>query len=224
MAGGSSAPCYVRRLAVFYVFLDFDGVTHPTSANGRYFREENIQALEAALDGYDAQIVISSTWRLDIPLSEIKTLLGPKLGEMVVGITPEVDDPFLHNPRQAEAELYLAQDGVEQWPWLAIDDTAAFYQENAPVVLTDSQLGFQLSDVPVFREAVDDLLQSMTRTYLIEHSEEGVVLAMVTNKLMRKDDYIAVLSGEADEKEITVKMASYAALDGKPVIYMFDDD
>lgn len=98
---------------MFYLFLDFDGVTHPVSANGRYFREENIQALEAALDGYDAKIVISSTWRLDKSLIEIKRLLGSKLGEKVFGITPEVEDPFLHSPRQAEVELYLAQDGLE---------------------------------------------------------------------------------------------------------------
>lgn len=209
---------------MFYVFLDFDGVTHPSSANGSYFREENIQALEAALDGYDAQIVISSTWRLDKPLCELRTLLGPKLDERVVGITPEVDAPFVHNPRQEEVERYMSQDGVEQWPWLAIDDTPAFYREDAPVVLTDSQLGFKLSDVPVFREAVDELLLSVTRTYLMEHSEEGAVLALVTNKVLSKEDYIAVLSGEANEKEIAVRMASDAALDGKPIIYMFDDD
>lgn len=209
---------------MFYVFLDFDGVVHPASANGRYFREENIKALEAALDGYEAQIIISSTWRLDVPLPELRTLLGPKLGEMVVGITPEVDDPFLHNPRQAEAELYLEQDGVDPWPWMAIDDTPAFYREDAPVVLTDSRMGFQLSDVPVFREVVDKLLRSVKRTYLIDHSEEGVVLAIVTNRIMGETEYVSVLSGEADEDAIKMKMASYADLDGRPVIYLFDDD
>lgn len=208
---------------MFYLFLDFDGVVHPASANGRFFRDENIQALEAALDGYDAQIVISSTWRLDKPLNDIKTLLGPKLGEMVVGVTPEVDDPFLHSPRQAEVELYLAQDDVEPWPWVAIDDTPAFYREDAPVVLTDSHAGFQLSDVEAFRGAVDGLLQAKTRTYLSEHPEEGVVIALVTNDVLEKRQYVTVLSGEADEEEIIKKMTSYAELDGKPVIYTFCD-
>lgn len=208
---------------MFYVFLDFDGVVHPASANGRYFRDENIQALESALDGYDAQIVISSTWRLDKPLNEIKTLLGSKLGEMVVGITPEVDDPFLHNPRQVEAELYLVQDGVEPWPWVAIDDTPAFYQEDAPVVLTDSKTGFQLSDVSTFRGIVDELLQSKNRTYLSEHPEEGVIVALVTDKVIEKDKYIAVLDGEADEAVIDHLLDSYPVYKGKPVIYMFDE-
>ncbi|MCW8827604.1 MAG: HAD domain-containing protein [Gammaproteobacteria bacterium] len=149
---------------MFYVFLDFDGVTHPASANERYFREENIHALEAALDNYDASIVVSSTWRLDKSLNEIRTLLGPKLGEMVMDVTPEVDDSFLHNPRQAEAELYLSQDGVEQWPWVAVDDTPGFYREDAPVVFTDSQTGFRLSDVSAFSGVVDGLLRSSTRT------------------------------------------------------------
>lgn len=43
----------------------------------------------------------------------------------------------------------MCQDGVEQWPWVAIDDTPAFYREDAPVVFTDSQTGFQLSGLSV---------------------------------------------------------------------------
>lgn len=149
-----------RARQMFYLFLDFDGVTHPVSANGRYFRAESIEALEAALDGYDAKIVISSTWRLDRSLNELRVLLGARLGAMVVGITPEVEDPFMHNPRQAEVELYLAQDDVEWRPWVAIDDTPAFYRDGAPVVFTDGRAGFQLTDVPAFKGAVDSLLKA----------------------------------------------------------------
>lgn len=99
----------------------------------------------------------------------------------------------------------MCQDGVEQWPWVAIDDTPAFYREDAPVVFTDSQTGFQLSDVPAFRGVVDGLLQSSTRTYLSEHPEEGVVIALVTNDVLEKRQYVTVLNGEADEEQIIKK-------------------
>ena len=61
---------------MFYLFLDFDGVLHPISAQGRYFRPENIKPFEHAIDGLNPRIVISSTWRLDKSLKEIKKLLG----------------------------------------------------------------------------------------------------------------------------------------------------
>lgn len=197
-------------------------MTHPVSANGHYFRPENIQALEAALDGYDAKIVISSTWRLDFPLPELREKLGEKLGARVIGVTPEINEPFLHSPRQAEVELYLAQDEVEQWPWLAIDDTRAFYKADTAVVFTNSQTGFQTSNVQLFRDTADRLLLSVERTYLIDHPEEGVVLAIVTNKVMKSGEYISVLPGKAEEYAISAKLRMSKHTE-KPIIYIFDE-
>ena len=54
-------------------------------------------------------------------LDELKSKLGP-LGDKVVGVTPEIDDPFMHNPRQIEVELYLKQVHQEHIFWFANDN------------------------------------------------------------------------------------------------------
>ena len=145
---------------MFYLFLDFDGVLHPISASGRYFRPENIQPVERAIAGLNPQIVISSTWRFDKSLEEIKELLGDIIGSCVVDITPEFDDPFVHNPRHIEAEMYLEKNGISNMPWVAIDDTSAFYREDAPLLLTDSRTGFTQNDIEKFRNLVRTLSMS----------------------------------------------------------------
>ena len=148
---------------MFYLFLDFDGVTHPVSAAGRYFRSENIKPVEQAILGLNPRIVISSTWRLDKSLSELKELLGDIIGSCVVGITPEFDDPFVHSPRQIEVEMYLEQNGITNIPWLAIDDTPAFYRKDAPLLLTDPAKGFTENDINKFRNLVRTLSMSKSR-------------------------------------------------------------
>jgi len=129
----------------YLCFLDLDGVTHPTAANGSYFRGENMYVLIDCLYGPEISIVISSSWRLDMPLSEIKYMLGP-LERQVVGATPEIDDPFLHHPRHLEVERYLKQTHQEDALWFAIDDTQAFYKPDAPVVITNGRVGFTRED------------------------------------------------------------------------------
>jgi len=128
-----------------YLFLDLDGVTHPTSANGRYFRQENLAPLAAAIKDLDIRVVITSTWRLDKPLDELKQLLGD-IGELVVGVTPEVNEPFTKYIRQREVELYLEQHGSNYEKWIAVDDTAAFYQPDENLILTHGITGFTASD------------------------------------------------------------------------------
>ena len=92
----------------YLCFLDFDGVTHPVTSNGRHFQADNIIPLTRYLLGLskDLQVVISSTWRLDMELEEIKKNLGV-LGNYVIGKTPEYYDPDITYERQAEVELYL---------------------------------------------------------------------------------------------------------------------
>jgi len=145
---------------VFYLFLDFNGVTHPLSASGRFFRSENIKSVEQAILGLNPRIVISSTWRLDKSLCELKELLGDIIGTCVVGITPELVDPFVHSPRHIEVEMYLKQNGITDIPWIAIDDTPAFYRQNAHLLLTDPEKGFTENDIEKFRNIVRTLKET----------------------------------------------------------------
>lgn len=142
----------------FLCFLDLDGVVHPVSANGAYFRAENMFPLIDCLHSDEILIVIASSWRLDMPIEEIKFMLGP-LEQQVIGTTPYIDDPFIHHPRQQEVELYLKQEELEDIPWFAIDDTPAFYKPNAPVLITDGKQGFIKGDCARLHNLIKSLKQ-----------------------------------------------------------------
>jgi len=46
LGDGDHPPECIKGKRMLYLFLDFDGVTHPVSAQGKYFRQKNIKALE----------------------------------------------------------------------------------------------------------------------------------------------------------------------------------
>jgi len=129
-----------------YIFLDFDGVTHPVSANGKYFRESCLKYLLLGMDGIDdLHIVITSTWRLDKSLQELTEYLGP-IGKYVESVTPEINEPFFKYIRQLEVERYILEQNIAHHPWVAIDDTPAFYRPDAPLICTDGTTGFTQRD------------------------------------------------------------------------------
>jgi len=77
------------------IFLDFDGVTHPVSGSTP-FQLDCLNALAKAVSQLDAEIVITSTWRLDRSIDELRALLGNDIGDRIIDATPDLDlDPFL---------------------------------------------------------------------------------------------------------------------------------
>jgi len=132
------------------LFLDFDGVTHPVVGTP-LFRAECMAALQVALKEVDFDIVVTSTWRETKSLAELKEILKP-LGKTVQGVTPVIDEPFLHHVRHHEVLLYLTQSDQVSSPWIAIDDTPGFYPDDAPVYYTDPTTGFTQEDIPLFAD------------------------------------------------------------------------
>ena len=127
-----------------YLFLDFDGVTHPRVGSD-YFIDSCMEALRDAISNINIAIVVTSTWREDMAIDELSSLLAP-LNKPVIGITPVLDDPFVHHVRLEEVEAYLREHGLEGAPWFAIDDTPGFYPGNTPVIWTDPMTGFNVDD------------------------------------------------------------------------------
>ena len=69
------------------LFLDFDGVLHSMSG----YRDEafcKLPLLEDLISDVEVDIVVSSSWRFQHSLDELRTLLG-KLGSKVIGATGE---------------------------------------------------------------------------------------------------------------------------------------
>lgn len=128
------------------LFLDFDGVLHPVSGSPP-FHPDCMAVLSSSLSEYpDIRIVVTSSWREEKPLSELKSLLGNNLGSRVIGVTPVIDEPFMHHVRYHEVQAYLSDTSQPDIPWFALDDELGSYPESAPVILTDRRVGLSAED------------------------------------------------------------------------------
>ncbi|HNU11695.1 MAG TPA: HAD domain-containing protein [Rubrivivax sp.] len=118
---GRHQPLHVetRRL----LFLDFDGVLHPTSGGDASLFCRADPLLEA-LEGADCAIVISSSWRHHHDMSSLLSRLPQRLAARVIGETGEAH--------------------VGRWP--RYNEIIAFVRGHAPAVnwraLDDSRLEF----------------------------------------------------------------------------------
>jgi len=117
------------------LFLDFDGVLHPEPCydDTRLFCHREL--FESVVrDCPYVEIVISSTWRHNLSLDEIRALFSPEVSEKIVGVTPDwVDLPDLQEVigqyrRHVEIEGYLRRSGKPWQDWVALDDKAYWFK------------------------------------------------------------------------------------------------
>lgn len=117
------------------LFLDFDGVLHP-SAEYRLIRHLIwVPILARLLERQnDVQVVVHSTWRYDHTDSELKDLLGP-LGSRFVGSAPR-------GPRAQAIESVLSANKGVFTHHLVLDDQADdFAASKLTVLLLDGRVG-----------------------------------------------------------------------------------
>ena len=115
------------------LFLDFDGVLvtergqkHHLAANGT-LRDEHgalfdplsVDSLRQIIDSTDAEIVVTSTWKMEIGLDGIRQMWRDRdLPGKVIGVTPDIDP--IH--RGDEIAAWLDSYG-EDCRYAIIDDT-----------------------------------------------------------------------------------------------------
>lgn len=79
------------------LYVDFDGVLHPSSGGDLFCR---MHLLEEVLIGKDCQIIISSSWRFHYPFDDLLSLFPESLRGQVAGVT---GDAFVGRwPRHSE--------------------------------------------------------------------------------------------------------------------------
>lgn len=124
------------------IFLDFDGVLHPDGV-AKFSR---LPVLELFLSEMpEAEIVVSSTWREDHTLEQLRGFFSPHLRSRISGVTPSLDDGYERGGRQREILSYLENEGLsgENCTWVALDDIALFFEDACRnLVLTDASVGF----------------------------------------------------------------------------------
>jgi hypothetical protein len=100
------------------LFLDFDGVLHPTHFAGED-PFNRIHLLEESLGDSDLGIVISSSWRFTHSLEKLQKLLPDSISNLIIGVTGA---PFIgKHPRYQEIQAYLQSHGESNWK--ALDDS-----------------------------------------------------------------------------------------------------
>jgi len=100
------------------LFLDFDGVLHPThSVSDAPFNR--IDLLEEAISDVSLDIVISSSWRFTHNLEKMQRILPKSISNLIIGCT---GDPVIgKHPRFNEIQAFLISNGLSNWK--ALDDS-----------------------------------------------------------------------------------------------------
>lgn len=121
----------VKNLNNLIIFLDFDGVLHPFFPRAELSDDENkyfsyVKNFEEAIthiqNHFNVRIVISSSWRLNKTIEELKTNFSKNISALIIDITPEINDEVLyHGLREMEAKQWLLENETYNI-WIALDD------------------------------------------------------------------------------------------------------
>ena len=99
------------------LFLDFDGVLHPTT-HGTVLLSQ-LPLLESALESCDYTMVISSSWRFHMEMEDLKKHFSSSVQNKIVGVT---GDAYIGAyARFHEINAYAMQNGITNWR--ALDDS-----------------------------------------------------------------------------------------------------
>lgn len=124
------------------IFLDFDGVLRRDTSVPSCFEPDCLEQFESAVRHCPiSKIVISSTWRLAIPLMELRGKFSPDIATRIIGKTPEILEDETYE-RHAEIMAYLEEKKLTAMPWVAIDDNADLFPKGSPVIITNPKNGF----------------------------------------------------------------------------------
>lgn len=128
------------------LFLDFDGVLHPDGA-GVFSKLALFEAHLARMPR--VEVVISSSWREEHSLTELRHFFSADVRERVIGVTPSLEDGYDRGGRQREIHAWLEHAGLHAGNarWIVLDDVALFFEDHYPqVILTDPAEGFSEKD------------------------------------------------------------------------------
>ena len=112
------------------LFLDFDGVLHPTNSykSNLFIHRHQFEKVLRSVPQID--IVISSSWRLHYEFDYLLQMFSQDIAARIVGVTPrfallddsEVPDSLLGYPREAECSAWIRANRPPSEQWFAIDD------------------------------------------------------------------------------------------------------
>jgi hypothetical protein len=136
-----------------YLFLDFDGVLHPSLCNDND-RFSKVNLLSQALTFPVCQIIISSSWRFQFTLDQLKKILPGSISNLVVDVTGEALNG--QYARYNEIKHWLENKQKPFADWIAIDDSINEFPPNCPnLIATKSSQGITKEQIIKLKEWLD---------------------------------------------------------------------
>lgn len=122
------------------LFLDFDGVLHPTlCTSSSYFCEAGRLGSLIRDSDTDLKLVISSSWRFHHTMKKLRGFLPPELSRLVVGVTPSVTPGKHQRYREIKGFLKSYRSAPD---WRALDDSAFEFPIPCPqLILCNGRIG-----------------------------------------------------------------------------------
>lgn len=117
-----------------FLFLDFDGVLHPNCDrfdNPFSFLPNFCKAMHQADPRGSIEIVISSSWRNNESLEQLRGHFPPDIASRIIDVTPSLAGSDLPTEGLREREILQWLDGVkDNYAWIALDDRAKYFSED----------------------------------------------------------------------------------------------
>lgn len=131
------------------IFLDFDGVLHGEGKNSNQFFE-HIDLFCNFIREYknEVQVVISSSWREEKTLAELKNIFHEDVQCMIVGVTPQlpIEERYAKGGREKEVLLYCRENNINNW--IALDDQTRFFSDDCKnLILINGETGLSIEDL-----------------------------------------------------------------------------
>ena len=182
----SLASSYHEQEGKIIIFLDIDGVLRPfghVDQDNRVFPPCTLAALAYVLTALpDAQLVLSSTWRVQKSFIDVITQDFCAFGGILAQRDfLDITDPDLHTERQHEIYEWLSKHDTTVRAWVALDDEELIEgQANRQyrhlfaqhVVKTDSHAGMTMEDAHHAVTLLQNQL-SKTKTRMRNNSTEN---------------------------------------------------
>ncbi len=134
-----------------FLFLDFDGVLHPSVRGEPVFCRLPLlwKILRA---NQNVQVVFSTSWRRDYPLEMLIEFVtyggGEGLANRIIGCTPSLESAGRNGRRELEIQNWLDANKRSHSKWIAVDDQLELFAGgHSNLFLVDGTLGLTNADV-----------------------------------------------------------------------------
>ena len=136
-----------------YLFLDFDGVLHPSLCNDKD-RFSKVNLLSQVFTSSSCQIIISSSWRFQFTLDQLRAMFPVSISSLIIDVSGEAITG--QYARYLEIKQWLTNKQKPFADWMAIDDAINEFPPSCQnLIATKSSQGITKEQIIKLKEWLD---------------------------------------------------------------------